>query len=460
MPFGPSRAVVDAKGEFGWDRTHMTQPFSWVRDIKRLNTRTGAFEAFECEWTDEKNDPASLLFNHNGRRTLAATATKAVRKAKHFGYTPTEPGTYLLDIGIEGLSSQVIGAAWFGGQATVTFKNLASGYGYKPEIKYFLDKSTNKFCFRPLHSMLECNRIEVTAVVESIDQPIYFFPCFTTTPVTKIFTSGVFTQFNVRPEIQEPTGESWIVKERGEADGMDELGNSLFDARETTGDCVLVASADGARFKAHKAVLAAKSDMLSCLVFNPRFRESLEAKEELNVDGDIIGWKLVLSYMYTKTWFKLIPFGICFARHMLLALDVMEFYGMPEAMRRAAIDRITVIDQASVLPLMVYAWRQGDHELMDRVVHFIDEHIERIVRSTEVNDITWLQSFNQLKYENQHIGPVLTDHNMAATVWASTDSSTGDMWKQRLPHFFTLPTLDEDDAATQEGDKKRKRVTM
>ena len=104
----------------------------------------------------------------------------------------------------------------------------------------------------------------------------------------------------------------------------------MWRQREITADFVLVTADDGARFPVHRDVWTATSAMARAKLCGG-FREANNSSE-MTVDGDAAAWRLIVSYMYTQTWFKLSP--RVQAAVMRRVRVLADFYGMPDAMLR------------------------------------------------------------------------------------------------------------------------------
>ena len=213
------------------------------------------------------------------------------------------------------------------------------------------------------------------------------------------------------------------------------VGDALFGAREATGDCTLVMP-DGARITVHKAVMAAQSEMMSRLLYTVGMRESADDGGELRVEGRTTPWSLVVSYLYTNDWFKLKPASAATRNEMLLALDIADFYGMPEAMKQSAIDHMPD-NQGCILPMMVYAWAHMHKALMERVVVYLHDNLDRIAQSVLSGDVVWMHNFGILKSHNPRIGSLLARVEPTHANWSAVE--VGSSWKRRISSFFALP---------------------
>jgi hypothetical protein len=167
----------------------MSNPFSWVSDIYKQDDATKMYSKYRREWPHDRNDPGSLLYGKDRRDKKRAT---------HFGYTPLETGSYIFVVNVEGSGKQVLGAGWYGPKATVLFKNLTTHAGHTAELKYTLDASNNRLWLRSINSLVETTHIEIHVKLQNL-QPIFFFPCFPSTPIWEMFNTGVFTSYmNIR----------------------------------------------------------------------------------------------------------------------------------------------------------------------------------------------------------------------------------------------------------------------
>ena len=344
----PSGGFVDATGHFGFERVGMTLPLTRVSDVYKQNEESKIYEAYRKPWKNAKNDPGSLVYGKQRQE----------RKRGHWGYTPMETGSYVFVLMLEGAGAQVLGVGWYGPKAVVWFKGLSTSMGAKAELKYQLDVSNNRLWFRSIHSLLECKRIEVHVTLDVL-QPLYFFPCFHTTPIFKMFNTGAFAEHQLVQTTQ------WTMS-KWQSEGVEKekrsLGNELYDMREKTGDLVLRMS-NQEEIVVHKAVLLAKSQYFKTCQLSD-FQESKTMLSATSVMGHAGAWRQLVCYLYTGQWLENdTDFDL------LIVCELVDFYGFDERTKQDAIASFRVC-LGNLVAASIYAWNNRNTDVLEKVIMF------------------------------------------------------------------------------------------
>ena len=404
----PSGGMVDAVGLFRHDRVGMTNPFSWVSEIYKQNAEGTAYAKYRFPWQHARHDPASLLFGKDRH---------SKKKRTHFGYTPPETGSYIFVISIEGTGKQVLGAGWFGPQATVLFKGLSTHMGYTAELKYTLPQSNNRLWLRSLNSLLECNRIEIHVKLDSL-LPVYFFPCYSTTPIPEMFNTGAFTAFSVRPHVAAIAEPEEADKEKKTDEPLAAL---FYKAR---GDMELQLSDNTTRLKVHRTVLYAKSEWINARAhFND---DNDDATTVVAVDGKVECWELIISAMYEM------PVATDSVKLLLLALELADYYVFSSDVKRALTAKLEFTPK-SVFPIMVHAWHTRDIKLFQDGLMCLGEN-EGILADTRsaLYEEAWAAVYNGFRRTNPELDRALK----RAAAGIDWDVEVSGMWTMTMSALF------------------------
>ena len=416
----PSGGMVDAVGLFRWDRVGMANPFTWVTELYKENPITKTFAKYEKPWTHLRNDPASLLFGKDRRDK---------KKKTHFGYTPQETGTYIFVLNVEGSGRQVLGASWYGPKATISFKGLSTHLGYKAELRYNLDNSNNRLWLRGINSLLECTRIEIQVSLTTL-QPIFFFPCFATTPITEMFNTGAATNFSVRPQID--TIAPIVV---APASPASVLGARMYEMRELTGDYVVVAA--GKSLKVHRAVMLAKSDWLYTQAMSGVGAALDDKTQSFEAEGEALCWELIIEAAYMGAISPELMVRST-NRHLLFALEHVDYYAFTEDVEAALVGALEYTRQ-SMAPIFVYAWKRRNQALFDEGVFFLGENEQSPSEQ-------WKKLCGELKRQNPELVKII----MRQTTEPDWSAKVGEWWERSMESLYTT--------TAQREEAKRQRV--
>ena len=383
----PSGGVVDAMGRFGFDRAGMTMPMTTVSDVFKQNEENRAYEPYRKEWRNAKNDPASFVYGKQRQE----------KKKGHWGYTPTETGSYVFVLTTEGAGTQVLGVAWYGPKATVIFKGLSTHLGSKAELKYHMDMSNNRLWFRSVGSLLECKRIEVHVTLETI-QPLYFFPCYNTTPIFKMFNTGAIAEYHLAHTTRNPlvTSCPWDQEPSDEAPPKHGLGHELYEMRNETGDLALK-TCDGEELKMHKAILLAKSHYFKTCQLSA-FKEANSMMSSVVVEGPASVWRHMLTYIYMEKWME--HDGVVNDVNdfdLLIVCDLVDYYGFPEGIKKAAIDGF-VVHTGNMVPASIYAWNNRNVELLEKLIMFWGDNADIFIHKKQSQ--IFVESYNAFLAKN------------------------------------------------------------
>ena len=415
----PSGGMVDAVGLFRWDRVGMANPFTWVTELYKENPITKTFAKYEKPWTHLRNDPASLLFGKDRRDK---------KKKTHFGYTPQETGTYIFVLNVEGSGRQVLGASWYGPKATISFKGLSTHLGYKAELRYNLDHSSNRLWLRGVNSLLECTRIEIQVALTTL-QPIFFFPCFATTPITEMFNTGAATNFSVRPQIDT------IAPVVAALAPENKLGARLYEMRELTGDFVV--AVEGKELKVHRAIMLAKSDWLYIQAMSGvGAAVADERKMTFEVKGEALCWEAIVEAVYKGA---ISPARVT-NRQLLFALEYVDYYAFSEDVE-AALAGALEYTRNSMAPILVYAWKRRNKPLWDQGLLFLGEN-EEAPRENE----QWKKMCAELRRQNPELVKVM----LRQTTEPNWSAQVGAWWEQSMESLYAT--------TVQQEETKRRRV--
>ena len=448
MSTGPSMIYCGADGKVSPNRADLMQPFVRVMNCLKMNAAGDSWELLKQSWTKPKNDPSSLIYYSEHNKDS---------KLKHCGWKAMEPGRYLFMLEIEGGGTQVTGVVWKGPPVEIQFKEVMDPK--KPMFHrgiVLLDSSKAPKWRRSVSSKGPICYVSLDIRVEHVRMANYVQLCFCTTP-KHIHTSGAtptfqYSQLPIAAAAQVHPWQAYI----GTLERMAEqpsMGKMLWAERQDTSDMDLVVKSDKTRFRVHRCVLAVVSPMLKLLLCaSGGFRESTESKDIIEVrpiveqmccmvvfsnfstqveKGNGKAWALVVSCMYTGKLFELRPTAN--VREIIMALDCVEYYSMPEHMVDTIEDNIR-LDMDTAMPIMVYAWsKHKPSRLMDKVVSFFEDSIKAMSMSTKDKELNWMAGFNMMKHQNKEIDKVFMRSDTID--W---DAEVGHTWKKSLSDFYAI----------------------